>query len=205
MAIISNAVTIADAGAFSVSLGSQVLIKTLTASSSANLSFVHGSSDVVLDSTYPIYVFKFINIHSANNDVLFKVGFRDGSTDYDASKTTTLFQSEHDESGSSPSITHASGGDILHNETGFQVMTRNMGNGNDECMSGELTLFNPSSTTFVKHFLFKTNINSNDDSSDVSHGAGYCNVTAAIDAVQFSFNSGNIGSGVIKLYGIKDS
>ena len=191
--------------ASSIPSGALTHIKTLTASSSGTLSFVNGSSDVVLDSTYPIYVFKFINIHSANNDVLFKVGFRDGSTDYDASKTTTLFQSEHDESGSSPSITHASGGDILHNETGFQVMTRNMGNGNDECMSGELTLFNPSSTTFVKHFLFKTNINSNDDSSDVSHGAGYCNVTAAIDAVQFSFNSGNIGSGVIKLYGIKDS
>ena len=185
--------------------GAMTLIKTLTASSSSTLSFVDGSSDVVLDSTYPIYVFKFINIHSANNDVLFKVGFRDGSTDYDASKTTTLFQSEHDESGSSPSITHASGGDILHNETGFQVMTRNMGNGNDECMSGELTLFNPSSTTFVKHFLFKTNINSNDDSSDVSHGAGYCNTTTAIDAVQFKFNSGNIDSGTIKLYGIKDS
>jgi len=208
VAIISNAVTIADAGAFSVSLGSKVLIKTITVSSdTGTVSFVHGSSNVVLDSTYPIYVFKLINIHSANNDVLFSVGFRDGSTDYDASKTTTLFQAEHDEDDGATSLTglSAGNGDILHNETGFQVMTRNMGNGNDECMSGELTLFNPSSTTFAKHFLFKTNINSNDDSSDVSHGGGYCNVTAAIDAVQFKFNSGNIGSGVIKLYGIKDS
>jgi len=209
MGLISNGTTLLDAGALDsgVPTGSMTFIKTLTASSSGTLSFVHGASSVVLDGTYKEYVFKFNNIHSGNNDVLFSVGFRDGSTDYDASKTTTLFQAEHDEDDGASSLTglSAGNGDILHNETGFQVMTRNMGNGNDECMSGELTLFNPSSTTFAKHFLFKTNINSNDDSSDVSYGAGYCNVTAAIDAVQFKFNSGNIGSGKIKLYGIKDS
>jgi len=205
VAIISNAVTIADAGAFSASLGSMVLIKTITVSSAVNaVSFVHGTSDVVLNSTYPIYKFEFINIHSANNDVLFSVGFRDGGSNYDATKTTTLFQAEHDESGGDGRFAYADGDDLAQG-TGYQVMTRNMGNGNDECMSGDLMLFNPSSTTFVKHFIFKTNINSNDDSSDVSHGAGYCNVTAAIDAVQFKFNNGQVGSGVIKLYGIKDS
>jgi len=184
--------------------GALVHIKTIAASSDSTISFVDGTSDVVLDNTYRTYIFKFINIHSANNDVLFSVGFRDGSTDYDASKTTTLFQAEHDESGSSTSFASpsAGNGDILHNETGFQVMTRNMGNGNDECASGELWFFNPSSTTYVKHFMFNTNINSNDDSSDASYGAGYCNVTAAIDAVQFKFNSGNIDAGTFKLYGI---
>ena len=88
MAIISNATTIADAGAFSVGLGDQVLIKTLTASSSSTLNFVDGSASVVLDSTYPIYKFEFINIHPGNNDVDFTVNFRDGSTAYDATKTT---------------------------------------------------------------------------------------------------------------------
>ena len=97
------------------------------------------------------------------------------------------------------------GDDDLIIPTAFQKISHEIGNGNDECASGELFLFNPSSTTFVKHFLFKTNINSNDDSSDVSYGAGYCNVTAAIDAVQFSFNNGNIDAGTIRLYGIKDS
>ena len=180
-------------------------IKTLTISSgSSTVSLVNGSDDVVLDSTYPIYLFKLINIHSSNNDVLFKVNFRDGGSSYDATKTTTLFQAEHDESDSSTSFSYATGDDLAQS-TGAKVMTRNMGNGNDECASGELFLFNPSSTTFVKHFLFKTNINSNDDSSDVSYGAGYCNVTAAIDAVQFSFNSGNVDAGTIKLYGLKDS
>ena len=85
MAIISNAVTIADAGAFSVGLGAMVHIKTLTASSSANLTFAHGASSVVLDATYPIYKFVFINIH---NSGAFQVNFRDGGTAYDATKTT---------------------------------------------------------------------------------------------------------------------
>ena len=206
MGLISNGTTLLDAGALDsgVPTGSMTFIKTLTASSSGALSFVHGTSSVVLDGTYKEYVFKFNNIHSGNNDVLFQVGFRDGGSNYDASKVSTLFQSEHDEDdGANVAPTMAGGGDILHNETGYQVMTRNMGSGNDECMSGELHLYDPSNTTFVKHFIFQTHINSADDSADVSHGAGYCNVTAAIDAVQFKFNNGNIDTGTIKLYGIK--
>ena len=50
-------------------------IKTLTASSSSTLSFVDGSSDVVLDSTYPIYLFRFINIHPATDNVKFGINF----------------------------------------------------------------------------------------------------------------------------------
>ena len=83
MAIISNATTIADAGAFSVSLGSMTHIKTLTASSSSTLSFVHGSSGVVLDSTYPMYVFKFINIHgsgTSSNNFTFQTSTDGGSS-----------------------------------------------------------------------------------------------------------------------------
>jgi hypothetical protein len=182
--------------------GSLVHIKTIAASSDSTISFVDGTSDVVLDNTYRTYIFKFINIHAGSDDVLFSVGFRDGSTAYDATKTTTLFQTEHNESDSgTPVFTYATGDDLAQG-TGFQVMTRNLGTGNDECASGELWLFNPSSTTYVKHFMFKSNINSNDDSSDASYGAGYCNVTAAIDAVQFKFNSGNIDAGTFKLYGI---
>ena len=77
------------------SKGSLVLIKTLTASSSANLSFVNGASDVVLDSTYKEYIFIFNDIHPATDNVKFQVNFRDGGTDYDASKTTTHFRSLH--------------------------------------------------------------------------------------------------------------
>ena len=179
-------------------------IKTLTASSSANLSFVNGSSDVVLDSTYPIYLFKFIGIHPATDQVQLKAGFRDGSTDYDATKTTTAFYGYHKEDDSATALSYDTGSDLAQS-TGAQVVLSQMGNDNDQNSSGELFLFNPSSTTFVKHFLGRASVCMDADAIVDWHVAGYCNVTAAIDAVQFSMSSGNIDSGTIKLYGLKDS
>ena len=210
MAIISNATTIADAGAFSVGLGAKTLIKTLTASSSSTLSFVHGSSSVVLDSTYPIYLFKFINIHPSGSGSEFQVGFRDGGSDYDATKQTTVFYAYHFENGSATTLTYNSSEDLAQS-TAFQDLTTasQIGTDNDESASGYMYLFDPSSTTFAKHFIAQTNYV--DDTSDPSpicvttHIAGYCNVTAAIDAVQFKLDTNNIQSGTIKLYGIKDS
>ena len=179
-------------------------IKTLTASSSSTLSFVNGSDDVVLDSTYPIYMFKYINCHPATNNVAFSVNFRDGGSSYDATKTTTLFAAAHNEADNAAEIGYASSDDTAQG-TGFQGLTRGTGNGNDESCSGELILFNPSSTTFVKHFLSNSNNYNSNTQSNHCLVAGYCNVTAAIDAVQFKFSSGNIDAGTIKLYGIKDS
>ena len=190
--------------ASSIPSGALTHIKTLTASSSATLSFVDGSDGVVLDSTYPIYMFKYINCHAATNNVAFSVNFRDGSTDYDATKTTTLFAAAHNEADNAAEMGYASTDDIAQG-TGFQGLTRGTGNGNDESCSGELMLFNPSSTTFVKHFLSNSNNYNSNTQSNHCLVAGYCNVTAAIDAVQFKFSSGNIDAGKIKLYGIKDS
>ena len=204
MAIISNATTIADAGAFSVNLGSMVHIKTLTASSSANLSFVHGTDGVVLDSTYPIYKFEFINMHPANNNANFQVNFRDGGTNYDATKTTTNFRAYHNEAGNDNSLGYFAAGDLAQS-TSAQIIGSTIGNDNDKCGTGTLTLYNPSSTTFVKHFIVNSNTLEGSDYLVNYFIAGYCNVTAAIDGVQFSFDSGNIDSGKIKLYGIKDS
>ena len=180
-----------------------ILIKTLTASTSATLSFVDGSSDVVLDSTYPIYMFKYINCHPATNNAEFSVNFRDGSTDYDATKTTTVFEAYHSEDNSANGFSYQTGDDIAQG-TGFQTISKNIGNNNDSSCSGELMLFNPSSTTFVKHFIGRSNKMEVSVTGDFLV-AGYCNVTAAIDAVQFKMSSGNIDSGTIKLYGIKDS
>jgi len=182
---------------------SMILIKTLTASTSATLSFVDGSSDVVLDSTYPIYMFKYINCHPATNNAEFSVNFRDGSTDYDATKTTTVFEAYHSEDDSANGFSYQTGDDIAQG-TGFQTISKNIGNNNDSSCSGELMLFNPSSTTFVKHFIGRSNKMEVSVTGDFLV-AGYCNVTAAIDAVQFKMSSGNIDSGTIKLYGIKDS
>ena len=204
MAIISNAVTIADAGAFSASLGSMTLIKTLTASSSGSLSFVHGSASVVLDSTYPIYLFKFINIHPQTDGVRFTVGFRDGSSNYDATKTSTYFEARHNEGDTGTSLAYEDGEDQAQ-ATGFQAIQRNLSSDADHGTNGTLHLFNPSSTTFVKHFITRTSGHHQSDYELDTHVAGYCNVTAAIDAVQFKMDNGNIDSGTIKLYGIADS
>ena len=177
-------------------------IKTLTASSSSTLSFVNGSDDVVLDSTYPIYLFKFINIHAASNSG-FSFNFRDGSSAYDATKTTTHFYAYHNEADSSNGLQYTTGYDIAQG-TGFQQIGDNLTTDADHSLNGTLHLFNPSSTTFVKHFLGTVQFNSSTQSTN-TFVAGYCNVTAAIDAVQFKMSSGNLDAGTIKLYGLKDS
>jgi len=181
-------------------------IKTLTASSSATLSFVDGSSDVVLDSTYPIYLFKFINIH-ASAQANFSVGFRDGESDYDATKTTTSFSAYHDEGDSATSFAYQTGDDLAQSTSFQRLVSGSLGTQNDSGLVGELFLFNPSSTTFVKHFIAKTQYFTYHSTpySFNTFVSGYCNTTTAIDAIQFKMESGNIDSGTIKLYGLKDS
>jgi len=197
--------SIANVSAVPGAAKSLTLIKTLTASSSSTLSFVNGSDDVVLDSTYPIYLFKFIGIH--NSAVAqFQVNFRDGGSNYDATKTTTSFYAYHAENAGEAALSYVTSTDEAQS-TDAQALTTSPGIENDEAGSGEMYLFNPSSTTFVKHFLGTMNY-VDDSGSPLSvqfNIAGYCNVTAAIDAVQFSCSSGNIDAGTIKLYGLKDS
>ena len=187
--------------------GAMTLIKTLTASSSATLSFVHGSSDVVLDSTYPIYVFKFINMHPATNNVDFMFNLSvDSGSNYNVTKTSSAFRAHHNEADDgTPFVRYETTADLAQS-TAFQGLTReDLGNANDKSVSGFLHLFNPSSTTFVKHFMATTQSVHEADSSDENFVAGYGNTTSAVDAVQFKMSSGNIDSGKIKLYGIKDS
>jgi hypothetical protein len=185
----------------SVSGGSMVFIKKLTASSSSDLSFVNGSSDVVLDSTYKEYVFTFKNIHAGTDGAELTVGFRDGSTDYDATKTTTVFEAYHNEAGNDSGLAYQTAEDIAQG-TGFQNISKNLGTDNDQNAGGYLHLFNPSSTTFVKHFISRLNNYQHNEYSLDYYVAGYCNVTTAIDAVQFKMSSGNIDAGDICLYGI---
>ena len=204
MAIISNAVTIADAGAFSASLGSIVHIKTLTADNSANLSFVHGSDGVVLDSTYPIYKFILVtpSIRSNTNKLGFNVSI-DGGSNYNVAKTSTAFRAYHGENGSGGVVQYY-GDDDLAQGTGLQPIHHGGNTDADSCVSGDMFLFNPSSTTFVKHFIIKSVLNNSSTNSQIEHMAGYANTTSAVNAVRFQANSGNM-DGTIKLYGIKDS
>ena len=180
-------------------------IKTLTASSSATLSFVHGTDGVVLDSTYPIYKFEFINIHPATDGTT--LGFQAnaaGGSGYNETMTTTSFRAFHNEADNDAALGYVTGNDQA-NGTAFQSLTDNIGNVSDESASGTLHIFNPSSTTFVKHFISTSNTYQNSNYSMNTFVAGYFNTTSAIDEIQFKINSGNIDSGKIKLYGIKDS
>ena len=182
-------------------LGEMRFIKKQTASSSATISFVNGTSDVVLDDTYKEYLFTFNNIHPETDEKDFTVGFRDGGSAYDATKTTTTFYAYHDEGDSGAALAYIAGHDQAQS-TGFQQLGDAIGNDNDQCCSGYMRLFNPSSTTFVKHFMASMNTITDANYSVNEFTAGYCNVTAAIDAVQFKMNSGNIDAGTISLYGI---
>lgn len=199
MAFISNGTTILDNGAFQASLGSMVLLSEQTASASSSISFTTG-----IDSTYPIYKFDFINIHPSTNAIFrFNLSTNSGST-YAVTKTTTLFQSYHAENDSISGLIYESDEDMAQS-TSDANLYRTLKSDNDSNLGGTLYLFNPSSTTFVKHFISEVQgvINA-DYSIDVFVG-GYGNTTSAINAVKFLMSSGNIDSGTIKLYGIKDS
>ena len=179
------------------------LIKNLDASSSSTLSFVDGSSSVVLDNTYKTYLFRFINIHPATNTASFTFnGSADSGSNFNVTKTTTFFDSRHNEGDSDSGLGYSTGDDIAQG-TGYQDLSTGTGSDNDQGFSGELFLFDPSSTTFVKHFFGSGNDYSHHDYAFTKYYAGYFNTTSAINAIDFKFSSGNIDSGRIALYGIK--
>ena len=179
------------------SKGSLTLLSTTTASSDSTVSFTSG-----IDSTYKEYLFIFNNIHpSADTTDLDFQGSTDGGSSYGVTATTTCFTAQHDEADSSPGISY-SGARDLGQATGFHGLSIDTGNANDECCAGFLHLFNPSSTTFVKHFISRVNSYHGSDYSIEAYGAGYFNTTSAIDAIQFKFDSGNIDAGTIQLIGI---
>ena len=179
-----------------VALGGLVLLATATASDSSTLTF-----DSDIDDTYKEYVFKFINMHCAAGDGYFQVNFRDGSTAYDATKTTTYFRAHHAQDDGEAALGYVAGNDVAQG-TGVQKLSEPTGDDNDESVSGYLHLFDPSSTTFVKHFHSVACDLDMSDQTVNTFMSGYCNVTAAINGVQFNFSTGNIQSGVIKMYGV---
>ena len=184
--------------------GSFTFIKKVTASSSATLDFVDGTSDVVLDSTYKEYMFTFKDIHPATDltNFLFQVD-TGTNTSYNQTVTNSFFQAYHNEAGTATGQMdeYLSSHDEAQT-TNFIDFSHYIGNGNDECIAGTLHLFNPSSGTFVKHFMSRMNsYNGNDYTSDY-YNAGYFNTTTALTRVQFKMTDGDIDAGTIKLYGV---
>jgi len=206
MGLISNGSTIFDNGSMSSGFGgSMVFIKKLTASSSATLSFVDGTDGVVLDDTYKEYYFTFNNMHPATDDVSLLFQVDTGlNTSYNTTITSTRFRSLHGEGGLYPFLQYQAGEDEAQT-TEFQDIAQEIGSDNDQCTGGTLTLFNPSSSVFVKHFIANSQTALAGNYSSSNFTAGYFNTTADITAIQFRQSSGNLDSGKIKLYGIKDA
>ena len=179
------------------SLGSLTHIATQTASSSASLSFTSG-----IDSTYKEYIFYFVNMHPVRDNVDFRFqANRVSGSGYNETITSTNFQAYHEENGSSAVLQYRADYDQAQG-TAFQLLGNTCGNGNDESISGYLHIFNPSSTTFVKHYIARTNTYYYGDITIDLYSAGYFNVESALDEFQFKFSSGNIDSGQILLFGL---
>ena len=202
MGLISNGTTVFDAGSMASGFGSSmVFIKKLTASGSANLTFHNGTSNVILDSTYKEYLFTFKNIHLASNTPFnFQVNAV-GASGFNETISSTSFFMRHAENGDGDQLSYSAANDQADG-TGFQRIATDQGTGNDENMGGFLRLFNPASTTFVKHFISNCQSAQATDYSMNRMVGGYINTTAAIDEIQFKAESGNIDAGDICLYGI---
>ena len=157
-----------------------------------------------IDSTYKEYIFIFKNIHPEEDgdDSLFTFnGSTDSGSNYNVTKTTTAFNVIHPENDAETSLNYQAGRDLAQS-TAFQNIGVEMGADNDQNLGGYLHLFNPSSTTFVKHFMGSAQYNQASDYSYATHIAGYFNTTSAVDAIQFKFGTGEIQGGTITLYGI---
>jgi hypothetical protein len=180
-----------------ITAGAMTLLSTQTASSSATISFTSG-----IDSTYKEYVFRFYDIHPATDQQQLTFQVDTGTnTSYNQTITSSVFQAYHNEGDTAAVLTYVTGYDQAQG-TAFQLISEATGNANDECVSGYLHLFDPSNATFVKHFIGRTQAAEGTGYSGDTYAAGYVNTTTAITRVQFKMASGNMDSGVIKLYGI---
>jgi len=184
----------------SLTTGAMTLISEQTASASATVDFTSG-----IDSTYPIYKFEFINMHPATDNVKFTFQCNaSGESGFNETITSTFFNAAHAENDGFATLSYRTAEDQAQG-TGFQTLSYSVGADADQSFSGYLKIYNPSSTTFVKHFMSTNCINEKGNAAYESFVAGYINNTSAIDEFQFKFSSGNIDSGTIKLYGIRDS
>jgi hypothetical protein len=183
----------------SIGTGDLVFISKQTASSSASISFTSG-----LDSSYKEYIFYFVNLHPSTDSVEFRFNGSDdtSSHNYDITKTTTAYRALHNESDTTTGLAYMTGDDLAQSTSYQAISIANVGADNDQCANGFLHLFNPSSTTFVKHFMSQMTINTQDNFAYNAKVAGYFNTTSAITALDFKFASGNIDSGDIILYGV---
>tara|TARA_R100000306_G_C4365423_1_gene137393 strand:+ start:7 stop:681 length:675 start_codon:yes stop_codon:yes gene_type:complete len=180
------------------------LIKSITASSSATVSFVNGTSDVVIDSTYKQYMIRMTNVHPATDgaDLTFN-GSIDTGSNYNVAKMSSVYATYHREGDAAEAGHQYRGTEDSTLATAFAELMMHQSNDNDSSGSGTLIFYEPSNTTFVKYFSGDTLFfdNSSAPYAKFASMGGYFNTASAIDAFQFKYSSGNIDAGEFKLYG----
>ena len=173
-------------------------ISSQTASSSASISFTTG-----IDSTYDEYLFYCVNMHPSSDGVVFEWQVSsDGGSSYGMTITSSAYRAYHYESDAGSAVAYVAGDD-LSQETAYQHALEQVGNDADQCASGMLQLFSPSSTVSVKTWLSHFNTCHKDNVTIDEYTSGYVNSTSAVNAINFRMASGNVDDGTIYMYGIK--
>lgn len=190
--------SIKDVTSLPFAVGNLIHIQSQTASNSASISFTTG-----INSTYKEYQFYFINMNPSTDNTTFQFNCStDGGSNYNVTKTTTFFSANHLEDDSYAALNYFTAQDLAQS-TAFQNISYNeLGGDADEGYCGTLTLFNPASTTYVKHFISSGSTYYSGNGELNTYVAGYCNTTSAVNAVQFKMASGNIDDGTIALFGV---
>jgi hypothetical protein len=177
-----------------VATGGMVLVSSATASASATIDFTLGS--------YKEYQFYFINIHPSVDDTDFQMNFStDSGSNYNVTKTTTYFRSIHNESDVTALLEYESANDLAQS-TAFKTLCDDIGSDSDQNANGIFHLFNPASTTYVKHFISKIAVSQSANYAMDLNTAGYANTTSALTNIRFKMSSGNIDDGTILMFGI---
>ena len=163
----------------------------------ASIEFTSG-----IDGTYDEYMFVMTDMFPHTNNENMRVTFStNGGTDYGLTKTGTWFRGRHNEDGSDGDLAYDGSYDHAQN-TDAQNLSYATGGDADQSYAGILHLFNPSNTTYVKHYYVRGNVALAADGVQDVFVAGYINTTTAVNAIKFLYSSGNI-SGTIQMYGIE--
>lgn len=171
------------------------------------LTFTSDGSDATadftskIDSTYDEYLFIFNNIHSQSNDVNFAWNCNAvGGSGFDETITSSAWTVQHSEADATAGPETAAFASNAQ-QTRFQRLSQSNA-ANDECIGGWLRIYNPASTTFVKHFMSRSICVEESPGAHSMFVAGYINTTAAIDEFQFKMSSGEIQGGTIQMFGV---
>jgi FlaG/FlaF family flagellin (archaellin) len=195
----NNSISSLTALPAAIPTGKLKLISSQTASNSASISFTSG-----LSSTYKVYKFVFSSIHPRTDNVQFQFNMStDSGSNYNVTKTTTFFITGANEANTDAALEYNTAKDLAQS-TSDAIINEALGNDADQNIVGYMFLFNPSSTTYVKHFISDTNNYKFNDYSHRAFSAGYGNTTSAVNAIRFQMSSGNF-DGTIYLYAIDNS